>query len=289
MARSILFIGAHPDDDDLSAGGFAALCRRRGDEVLFVSATNGDKGHFAPEYIADPESLARRRIAEGEAAVAVIGARFLTLGAHDGEVYVTPEATEQMVRTIRSFGPPGQGPDLVLLNRPNDYHRDHRYTSRLVLDATYMLTVPPFCPDTRHLDRMPVFAYWFDRFTEGGAFRPDVVVPIDTVMEEKVRMALAHESQFFEWLPFNAGTMAEVPPDAAGRREYLGRRVRQRGEWVKNGCYPSGSAPADFQYAEAFQISEYGRRPSAEEMTELFAGGRVMNALEQVGLRERAR
>jgi N-acetylglucosamine malate deacetylase 1 len=276
VARSILFIGAHPDDDDLSGGGLAALCRQRGDEVLFVSVTNGDKGHFAPEYVADPAALARRRMAEGEAAVAVIGARFTSLGARDGEVYVTPELTEAMVRAIRGFGPPGQGPDLVLLNRPNDYHRDHRYSSRLVLDATYMLTVPMFCPDTRHLDRMPVFAYWFDRFTEGGAFRPEVVVPIDGVMEEKVDMALAHESQLFEWLPFNAGTTADVPTDAPGRREFVRRRVRARAEAVRAGCYPAGNAPADFQYAEAYEICEYGRRPAPAELAELFPQARVL-------------
>jgi LmbE family N-acetylglucosaminyl deacetylase len=278
LARSILFIGAHPDDDDLSAGGLAALCRQRGDEVLFVSVTNGDKGHFAPEYIADPAALARRRMAEGEAAVAVIGARFATLGARDGEVYVTPERTEAMVRIIRGFGPPGQGPDLVLLNRPNDYHRDHRYSAQLVLDATYMLTVPMFCPDTRHLDRMPVFAYWFDRFTEGGTFRPDVVVPIDRVMDDKVAMALAHESQLFEWLPFNAGTSDSVPTAPAERRDFVTRRVRERAERVRDGCYPRGQAPGDFRYAEAFQISEYGRRPSPEELGELFPGGRVERA-----------
>ena len=92
------------------------------------------------------------------------------MGLHDGEVYVTQAATGSMVRIIRSYGPPGHGPDLVLLNRPNDYHRDHRYTAQLVLDATYMLTVPPMCPDTRHLEHMPVFAYWNDVFTEGGSF-----------------------------------------------------------------------------------------------------------------------
>src|SRR3712207_7656203 len=47
-----------------------------------------------------------------------------------------------------SWGPPGVGPDLVLVNRPNDYHRDHRYTAQLVLDATYLLTVPLMAPDT---------------------------------------------------------------------------------------------------------------------------------------------
>lgn len=49
----ILFIGAHPDDCDFKGGGTAALMARRGDAVKFVSVTNGDRGHFAPEYMAD--------------------------------------------------------------------------------------------------------------------------------------------------------------------------------------------------------------------------------------------
>src|SRR5580700_6379364 len=148
----ILCIGAHPDDNEFSVGGTAARLRRRGDEVRFVSVTNGDKGHFEEQYIKDPGALAARRLIEATNAAAVIGASYQTLGVHDGEVYVDLATTEAVIRCIRSFGAPGRGPDLVLFNRPLDYHRDHRYTSQLVLDATYMLTVPTMCPDVRHLD-----------------------------------------------------------------------------------------------------------------------------------------
>ena len=72
-----------------------------------------------------------------------------------------------------------------------------------------------------------------------------------------------------------AGTTAGVPQDAAGRREYVTRRVRERAARVKEGCYPLGASPDEFQYAEAYQISEYGRRPSPEELTELFPGARL--------------
>ncbi len=264
----ILCIGAHPDDNEGSIGGTAALFRRRGDSVKFVSVTDGSKGHFASEYIADPEALARRRQQEATAAAAVIGAEYESMGVPDGEVYVTPASTEAMVRLIRSFGPPGQGPDLVLLNRPTDYHRDHRYTAWLVLDATYMLTVPPMCPDTRHLDRMPVFAYWADDFTEGGAFRADVAVAIDETMEQKIDMVCCHESQFFEWLPFNAGRLDQVPEGRAARREWLAPRYRDRAASRRDQF--AGLLPASARYAEGCQISEYGRRPSPEELGRLF-------------------
>lgn len=273
--RHILCIGAHPDDNELSVGGTAARFRARGDAVRFVSVTNGDKGHFYEEYKRDPARLAARRQKEAENAAAVIGAGYHTLGVHDGEVYVDRQTTEAMVRCIRVFGEPGKGPDLVLLNRPVDYHRDHRYTAQLVLDATYMLTVPLMCPETRHLDRMPVFAYWYDDFRDLIPFRADVAVPIDDVMEQKIDMACAHVSQVFEWLPYNAGRLDQAPPesDPAGRREMVAGWIRARGEHRRSQVRTTLEAlfgPIEARYAEAFQICEYGRVPEAEELRELF-------------------
>lgn len=190
---------------------------------------------------------------------------------HDGEVYVTPELTERMICLIRSWGPPARGPDLVLLNRPNDYHRDHRYTAQLVLDTTYVLTVPLMRPETPHLARMPVFAYWYDRFHEGGRFRPDLVVPIDDVMDVKIAAGMEHASQLYEWLPYNSGTLDRVPADEDGRRAYARRRFEGDGAAMREHCAPPG---ASYRFAEVFQISEYGRRPSAEELRDLFPVGK---------------
>ena len=272
--RHILCIGAHPDDNEFSVGGTAALLCRRGDEVHFVSVTNGDKGHYYQEYIKHPTFLAERRLHEARAGAGTIGASYETLGVHDGEVYVDKATTEAVVRCIRSFGEAGKGPDLVLFNRPQDYHRDHRYTAQLVLDATYMLTVPTMCPDTRHLDRMPVFAYWYDDFSETTAFRADVVVPIDSVMDVKAEALCAHVSQVFEWLPYNAGTLDKVPPksDAAGRKRMVGEWLEKRGKLrcERTSATLEKQGDAGAQYVEAFQICQYGSVPSAEEIRELF-------------------
>jgi N-acetylglucosamine malate deacetylase 1 len=271
----VLYIGAHPDDCDFSCGGSAIRFAERGDRVKFVSVTNGDRGHFAPEYVEDRSRLAARRMEEARRAVQVFGGEFECLDVHDGAVYVTEELTERMVRLIRSWGPEGQGPDLVLINRPTDYHRDHRYTAQLALDASYVLTVPLMCPETRHLDRMPVYAYWFDGFREGGAFRPDVVVPIDGVMDRKAELGLAHESQLFEWLPYNAGTADRVPSEPAERRRYAQNRMEQRGRRVADRCreVAPDRMPDGCQFAEAFQISEYGRQPAPDELHRLFPIG----------------
>jgi LmbE family N-acetylglucosaminyl deacetylase len=167
-----------------------------------------------------------------------------------------------MIRLIRRHAP-----DLVLMNRPCDYHRDHRYTAQLILDASYMLTVPYLCPDTPLLNRMPVFAYWQDGFTEAGPFRPDVVVPIDAVIEQKRDVMLAHESQYLEWLPYNSPPgigLGGLPEEPEARLRTAGEivigRSRETARKYGRGC----------AFAEAFQISEYGRVPSADEIPRLF-------------------
>jgi len=276
--RHILCIGAHPDDNEISVGGTAARCSARGDAVHFVSVTNGNKGHFYQEYKLDPMALATRRLGEARAAAAVIGATYETLEVPDGEVYVTQATTEALIRCIRSCGEPGRGPDLVLFNRPQDYHRDHRYTSQMVLDATYMLTVPMMCPDTRHLDRMPVFAYWYDDFRDTVPFRADVAIPIDDVMDLKVDMVAAHVSQVFEWLPYNAGRLEKVPlpNDKAARRNMIAEQMRARGAHRHDNvkaCLEKWFDGGSTKYAEAFQICEYGTVPNEQELRTLFPVG----------------
>lgn len=268
----VLFIGAHPDDCDFAAGGTAALMARRGHHVRFLSVTNGDRGYMRGDSNKERARLAERRMGEARRAVKVIGGDFECLNVPDGEVYVTKELTERMIRAIRSWGPRGEGPDLVITNRPNDYHRDHRYTSQLVLDSSYLLTVPLMCPDVTHLRAMPVIAYWFDSFREGGVFRPHAVVSIDTVMGTKVEMAVEHASQIFEWLPFNAGTLEQVPAAPEARQEYARERMERRSHRVANACLELAPhlVPDGCRFAEAFQISEYGREPKLEELGELF-------------------
>src|SRR5689334_4200758 len=175
----LLIIGAHPDDADYAGGGTAALYRAAGHVVKMVSLTNGDAGH----HVQPGPELVRRRRAEAEASGAVIGATYDVLDAHDGQLLPTLENRRQVIRLIRSFRP-----DLVLTHRPNDYHPDHRYTSQLVQDAAYLLTVPAIVPEVPHLPRDPVIAYLPDDFQKPYPFRPDVLVDVGGVLEQIVDM-----------------------------------------------------------------------------------------------------
>jgi N-acetylglucosamine malate deacetylase 1 len=251
----LLVIGAHPDDAEYKSGGLAALYRRDGHDVRFVSVTNGNAGHHRE---AGP-ALAGRRRAEATAAAATLQFQYDVWDHDDGRLQPTLPAREQMIRAIRNYRP-----DLVLTHRPNDYHPDHRYTSQLVQDAAYLLTVPAICPEAPHLRRDPVIAYLSDDFTRPCAFSPTVVIDIAPVWDAKVAMLHAHTSQFYEWLPYNGRYESEVPADEEGRREWLSARMagpagqladRFRGELTRAYGERQGGR---VRLAEAFEASEYG-------------------------------
>ncbi|MGO8672245.1 MAG: PIG-L deacetylase family protein [Capsulimonadaceae bacterium] len=269
----ILIIGAHPGDGEIFVGGTAALWRRRGDRVKFLSLTDGSRSHFDRHYADHPEELVRRCEEESSAAASVIGAEYGSLGVPDGSVFVTPELTELLVREIRRFGPePGTGPTLIVINRPFDRPRDHAHGAQLVLDAAGICAMPLVCADILAPSRVPTIAYWHDDYTEIAPFEADLVVPIDSALDEKTRLVAAHESQVFEWLPYSRGLLDHVPVDPAERTAWLRHgRIEPMGARVRAYCTNSLHAALPHgRYAEAFQISEYGHQPSISERAQLF-------------------
>ena len=263
----VLVIGAHPDDCDIKAGGIAALYTQKGHVVKFVSVTNGDAGHH--EMGGGP--LAQRRNAEAQAAAEIIGIEYELLDIHDGELMPTLENRFQIIRTIRDFRP-----DLSMTHRPNDYHPDHRYTSMLVQDAAYMVTVPNICALTPHLERNPVIVYLSDGFKKPNPFEPDLAIGIDAVVEKKIDMLHCHVSQFYEWLPYNSGTLNSVPDTTEGRRDWLAERLRKRFSTIAENNRSlltnlyGVKEGFDMQYAETFESCEYGSSLTPENLPVLF-------------------
>jgi len=262
----IMVFGAHPDDCDIKAGGIAIKYAHLGHEVNFISVTNGDAGHHEIGGI----ELARRRRAEAQAAGAVAGIEYHVLDNHDGELEPTLENRKKIIRLIRSYTP-----DLILTHRPNDYHPDHRYTSILVQDSAYMVTVPNICTDTPAMSHNPTIAYLSDNFQKPQLFAPDAVIAIDDIIEKKLDMLHCHTSQMYEWLPFNAGVLDQVPTAPPDRRKWLKHRLnafratadRYRDLLIKLYGRDAGT---QVQYAEAFEGCEYGTALTPETVPKLF-------------------
>ena len=260
-------IGAHPDDCELFAGGLAAKYVCMGRAVKFVSLTNGDAGH----HLQGGGALARRRRSESMEAGRVLDIEYEVLDHHDGELVPSLDVRRDVIRLIRDWQA-----DVVLSHRPYDYHPDHRYTGMAVQDAAYMVAVPNICPAAIALRHNPFFFYLWDPFQKPYPFQPDASVAVDEVMDLKWKMIHCHQSQFYEWLPYVDG-YEEAVPDG----------VKERFAWLKKTWSPmmqamtacsrkthekryGKSKAAKHKFAECFEICEYGRTPTAQDLKMIF-------------------
>ncbi|HEY3455972.1 MAG TPA: PIG-L family deacetylase, partial [Bryobacteraceae bacterium] len=159
----------------------------------------------------------------------------------------------------------------------NDYHPDHRYTSILVQDSAYMVGVPFFTPDIPPLKRNPIYLYTSDRFQRPNPFRPDVAVAIDDVIEPTLDALLLMESQIQEGGA--DGHAGLYPDDESGRqrrsqevRTTLAKRYAAQADKSRDALakFYGPERARSVRYAQTFEICEYGRQPSQDELKQMF-------------------
>jgi LmbE family N-acetylglucosaminyl deacetylase len=261
---NIVVIGAHPDDDEITSGGTAIKFAKLGHNVLFVSMTNGDAGHYAM----GGGILAKVRTAEALEAAKRYGVSSKVLDNHDEELMNSLKIRHDLIRIIREWNA-----DVVIGHRPWDYHPDHRTAGILVQDCSVLVIVPNVVPDVKPLKVNPVFLNTQDNFKKPIPFHPDIAIDISDVYTQKVYGLVAHKSQVFEWLPWIEGKLDEVPKDENKRMEYITNKRKKPITSDVRECLAKwyGQEKADKATdAEAFEINEYGRIPTEEEIKQLF-------------------
>ncbi|MER7251305.1 PIG-L deacetylase family protein [Kribbella sp. NPDC000426] len=130
--RRVLCVVAHPDDMEYGASAAVARWTARGIEVAYLLLTRGEAG--MPNR---PEETARLRVAEQQAACAVVGVTDLTVLEHpDGVLVYGLHLRRDICREIRRFKP-----DVVLgagyeVETPFGFDQaDHRAAGLATLDA----------------------------------------------------------------------------------------------------------------------------------------------------------
>jgi LmbE family N-acetylglucosaminyl deacetylase len=217
-----------------------------------------------------PDELAARRKREMQEAGRILGVVYENLDNPDGELMPTIENRKTVIKLICDWKA-----DIVISCRPYDYHPDHRNTAIIVQDAAYMISVPLMNPDGKPLTKAPLFLYVSDRFQKPIPFSPDIVVDITSVAGKKAEAICAHESQVFEWLPWNGGWDKNLPADKAERHKYVGERYTERNR-LSNRLIDAALKWYSFEqlknirYVETFEICEYGSIPDKDKIKQLF-------------------
>ncbi|PXY36805.1 GlcNAc-PI de-N-acetylase [Prauserella flavalba] len=130
--QRVLCVVAHPDDMEYGTSAAVARWTARGIQVGYLLLTRGEAGMPNP-----PEETARLRVAEQQAACAVVGVEHLTVLDHpDGVLVYGLDLRRDICREIRRFKP-----DVVLgggteIDTPYGFEQaDHRAAGLATLDA----------------------------------------------------------------------------------------------------------------------------------------------------------
>ncbi|MGY1608200.1 PIG-L deacetylase family protein [Geodermatophilus sp. SYSU D00700] len=164
--RSVLAIGAHPDDVELGCGGALLAHVAAGDSVTVLVMTGGENGPGN-----GPQVAGRR--AEQERAARVLGADLVWGGLHDCEVVADSAAIRRIEQALEATAA-----DLVYVHAPDDSHQDHRAVAAATLGAARRL------PRVLHYQSPSTLT-----------FAPTVYVDVTAHLTGKLAALAAHASQ----------------------------------------------------------------------------------------------
>ncbi len=186
----VMVVTPHPDDAEFGVAGTVARWTREGKDVIYAVCTNGNKGTTDPNM--KPDELAKIREKEQLAAAKLLGVReVIFLGYPDQTLEDTPEFRKEIVRLIRMYKP-----ETVVtadLYRRYLWHRDHRITSRVTLDAVFpyardLLAYPDLLEEGLQPHKVKEVLLW-------GAEEPNYRSNITDTFDIKIAALRCHKSQ----------------------------------------------------------------------------------------------
>jgi len=225
----VMVVTPHPDDAEFGVAGTVARWTSEGKDVIYVVCTNGDKGTSNPNM--KPDELVRIREQEQLAAAKLLGVREVIFLRHpDQALEDTSEFRKEIVRLIRMYKP-----ETVItadLYRRYIWHRDHRITSQVTLDAVFpyardFLSYPDLLEEGLQPHKVKEVLLW-------GADEPNYRTDITDTFDIKIAALRCHKSQISD----NPSTELE-------------RWLRERHKMLAKG--------EDYELAEAFYRLEIRR------------------------------
>lgn len=133
MAKTILAIGGHIGDAELTAGGVMAANAVDGGKNYTLALTAGERGN--PPHLSVSE-YRKQKIEEAKAFAKMVNGESFVLEYADGELPNNEEVRYQVANIIRKVKP-----DVILTHWHSTMHKDHNNTHLIVPDAQFLASV----------------------------------------------------------------------------------------------------------------------------------------------------
>lgn len=191
--RTVLSVGAHPDDVEFMCSGTLKLLKERGFEVHICIISGGDLGSSVEKQ----EDIIRIRRQESINAARLLEAKLYPLGELDLRIELDDRNKMRVTEIVRTVDP------LIVFTHPHeDYVMDHEVTSRLVRHGCFSASIPNYF--TQSVLPQPIISeapyLYYCSPLEGRNIYGDFVsqrihIDITKVIDFKVKMLECHMSQ----------------------------------------------------------------------------------------------
>lgn len=133
MPKTVIAVGGHIGDMELTAGPTLAKVVLEGGRAIIVDCTYGERGH--PDLA--PSVYREQKLREAEHFAAAIGAELVVLDYSDGFLPDAEEVAEQIATIIREAKP-----DILITHWIHSMHRDHEHAARAALRGAFLASIP---------------------------------------------------------------------------------------------------------------------------------------------------
>jgi len=222
--KTILAVGAHTGDAQLTSGLLLARCAQAGDRIVTLDLTAGERG--APKGMTT-EEFRQQNIASAKAFADMLGGVSIVWDTPDGELDYSKDLAVKICDVMREYQV-----STVLYHWKNSMHKDHIAASKLTTDAIFYASLPTFerpLPPAS-IRRMLYAENWEDAegFVPYAYFDVSEAFPL---WKDAVRkLYLTEHSRDFKYLQYYEGL------------------ARMRGALIKK------------EYGTAFAIDDYAKR-----------------------------
>ena len=172
--QTILAIGAHAADMDLTAGAILAHQKKLGDRVVILHMTLGEAGNPNMPPAQYAEQKRREALESGKA----LGVEVIIGPYADALLPNDEEARKYVVDVIRQVKP-----TYVITHWKNSFHKDHRNTHAIVVDAVLMAeleAVKTAHPPYRGIKGV----FYTDNWEDSEDFKPYIYVDVSDVFDQ---------------------------------------------------------------------------------------------------------
>ncbi len=184
MRRSILALGAHPDDIEIGCGGTLRRLAENGFDLNYVIVTSGEEGILNLEKTAN----AKKREDEAKVAAKILGVKnVIFLRVPDGITQVSKETKIKLIAILRNLRP-----EFVFTHAASDHFPDHRVVHDLT-SAAVTAAQGPWYPEAGSRPFAVQTLLGYEVWNPIPKFQ--AAVDIGSTIEMKKKALSAHTSQ----------------------------------------------------------------------------------------------